>query len=111
MRIYRQVKKLHPTVSVATVYKTLNILKELGMIQELAFPEEEARFDPNMKPHLNLVCYRCGKVTDIEDRIAREMIVRISEMAEFAVTGQRLELNGICNSCGGRINPKKSRNL
>lgn len=108
-RIYREVKKLHPTVSVATVYKTLHILREQGMIQELAFPEGEARFDPNMKLHLNLVCYRCGKVTDIEHHIAREMIVKVSEMARFTVTGQRLELNGICSSCGGRTRTEKSR--
>jgi len=109
MRIYRQVKKLHPTVSVATVYKTLHILREQGMIQELAFPEGEARFDPNMKLHLNLVCHRCGKVTDIEHHIAREMIVKVSEMAKFTVTGQRLELNGICSSCAGRTRTEKSR--
>src|ERR1017187_6053469 len=54
--IYDKVKKVHPTVSLATVYKTLQVLRDLDLIQELNLPESKARFDSYMKPHVNLIC-------------------------------------------------------
>jgi Fur family peroxide stress response transcriptional regulator len=104
-RIYDEVKKVHPTVSLATVYKTLQILTEHRLIQELDFPEDPARFDSYVQAHMNLVCLRCGKIQDSDDPTAREMIARIAAKAEFTHTGQRLDIYGICKTC--RSNPKK----
>ena len=55
-RIHNKVKEAYSTVSLATVYKTLQVLKELGLIQELNFPQGQTRFDCYMKPHINLDC-------------------------------------------------------
>ncbi len=98
-RIYYEVKGLFPTVSLATVYKTLQVLKGLGLIQELSFPEGEARFDPYMKPHLNLVCTQCGNITDLDDHTAREIVERVASAAKFTTTGQRLDVYGVCEKC------------
>jgi Fur family peroxide stress response transcriptional regulator len=105
-RIYKEVKPVHPTVSLATVYKTLHVLKELRLVQELAFPEAETRFDSYMKPHLNLVCLQCGNVRDLDDRRIREMVARIAATARFIVTGQRLDMYGLCERCGGITRPR-----
>lgn len=99
-RIYDEVKAIHPTVSLATVYKTLQILKELGQIQELGFPHGESRFDPNMKPHINLVCMKCGNIQDLDDHIAQEIVERVASVTKFTATGQRLDIYGICEKCG-----------
>ena len=48
-QIYNEVKKVHPTVSLATVYKTLQVLRDLDLVQELNFPKGQARFDSYMK--------------------------------------------------------------
>ena len=98
-RIYEEVKKVHPTVSLATVYKTLLILREHGLIQELDLPESQARFDSNVEPHINLVCLRCGNIQDWDDPAAREMVARITAKAKFTLTGQRLDIYGICKKC------------
>jgi len=98
-RIYEEVRKIHPTVSLATVYKTLQILTEHRLIQELDFPKGQARFDSYVEPHVNLVCLRCGKIQDLDDPIAREMVARITAKAEFTRTGQRLDIYGICKRC------------
>ena len=103
LRIYGEVKKVHPTVSLATVYKTLQILKEQGLLQELDFPESQARFDSYMEPHINLVCLQCGRIQDFDDKAAREMIERVTAKAEFTRTGQRIDIYGICKTCHGRI--------
>lgn len=101
-RIYKEVKEIHPTVSLATVYKTLQILAELGLIQELDFPKSQARFDSYVEPHINLVCLRCGNIRDMDDSAAREMVARIAAAAGFTWTGQRLDVYGICKTCRRR---------
>jgi Fur family peroxide stress response transcriptional regulator len=99
-KIYEEVKKVHPTVSLATVYKTLQVLEELDLIQELDFPQSQARFDSYMKPHINLVCIRCGNIRDLDDETAREIVKRVAATTKFTPTGQRLDICGICQECG-----------
>jgi Fur family peroxide stress response transcriptional regulator len=98
-RIYSAVKEFHPTVSLATVYKTLQVLRELGLIQELNFLQGQARFDSCVQPHINLVCLRCGNIIDLEDPIAREIIARAAAATKFTATGQRFDIYGICQRC------------
>jgi Fur family peroxide stress response transcriptional regulator len=99
-KIYDEVKKLHPTVSLATVYKTLKVLEELDLIQELNFPQGQARFDSYMKPHINLVCLQCGNIKDLDGLTTREILEKVAAVAEFAATGQRLDIYGVCQKCG-----------
>ena len=101
-RIYDEVRKVHPTVSLATVYKTLQILTEHGLVQELDLPGSQARFDSYVEPHINLVCMRCGKIQDFKDNAAREMVDRAAAKAEFTRTGQRLDMYGMCKTCRGK---------
>jgi Fur family peroxide stress response transcriptional regulator len=98
-RVYSEVRALFPTVSLATVYKTLHTLSELGLIQELSFPQGQARFDSYMRPHINLLCMQCGKITDLDDAAAREIVERVASTAKFTTTGQRLDIYGICDKC------------
>ena len=97
--VYNEVRQTHPTVSLATVYKTLNFLSELGLVQELPFLHGETRFDSYVEPHVNLVCRRCGKVNDLENRLAREVVTRIANTTKFTPTGQRLDVYGLCQRC------------
>jgi Fur family peroxide stress response transcriptional regulator len=106
-RIYDEVKKVHPTVSLATVYKTLQILTEHGLIQELDFPESQARFDSYVEPHINLVCLRCDNIQDLDDPAVRKMVERITATTEFTWTRQRIDIYGICKICP--IEPNSAR--
>jgi len=100
--IYRDVKRVHPTVSLATVYKTLQVLKELRLIQELPLPQSEARFDSNVSPHLNAVCLQCGNVSDVKDQSLSNVVSRAASKTKFKVTGQRFDLYGVCDKCARR---------
>jgi Fur family peroxide stress response transcriptional regulator len=102
-RIYVEVKKVHPTVSLATVYKTLQILAQHNLIQELDLPESQARFDSYVEPHVNLVCVRCGNIQDFDDDAAQELVERVAAKAEFTRTGQRLDVYGMCKTCRNKI--------
>jgi len=98
--IYRELRHTYPTVSLATVYKTLGVLSDLGLVQELPFEHGETRFDSYAEPHVNLVCRRCGNVSDLEQRLAREIVARVAATARFTPTGQRLDVYGLCQRCG-----------
>ena len=102
-RIYDEVKKVHPTVSLATVYKTLQILAQHNLVQELDLPESQARFDSYVEPHVNLVCVRCGNIQDFDDDAAQELVERVAAKAEFTRTGQRLDVYGMCKTCRNKI--------
>jgi len=104
-RIYEEVKKTYPTVSLATVYKTLQILKEIGLVQELNFPKDQTRFDSYLEPHINLVCLRCGNIQDVDDVNAKELVKRIAAARRFTPSGQRLDIYGICEKCSEKKNP------
>jgi Fur family peroxide stress response transcriptional regulator len=105
--IYSQIKKAHPTVSLATVYATLQILKEVGLLQEMNLPQSKARFDPDMQPHVHLVCLQCDSIIDWINPLVSKVIAEIAADAKFSVTGQVLDITGLCSRCKGKTNLEK----
>jgi len=101
-RIYKEVREQYPTVSLATVYKTLDLLKKLRLVQELPIVDGDTRFDSKLKPHLNLVCQRCGKVLDVDSHVVQETIANVARTAKFDVRGVSLAIYGVCRECGVR---------
>lgn len=98
-RIYSEVKRVYPTISLATVYKTIQILRDAGLIQKLNSPQGQARFDSDMNPHINLVCLRCGSIKDWEDSALPEIIAKMAEITNFTAIGQSFDVYGVCQSC------------
>jgi Fur family peroxide stress response transcriptional regulator len=101
-QVYDEVKKIHPTVSLATVYKTLEVLRDLDLVQEINFPKGQARFDSYMRPHINLVCLKCGSITDVDDIIVQEITQKVISSTKFKLTGQRMDVYGICHKCSSK---------
>jgi Fe2+ or Zn2+ uptake regulation protein len=65
--IHKAIARRYPTMSVATVYSTLKLLKDLGEIQELSIRKRgKACFDPNPKLHHHVLCRKCGTILDVE---------------------------------------------
>ena len=64
--IFRAVQPRMPTVSLDTVYRTLWLLNELGLVATLGPRRENIRFDANLRPHHHYVCVRCGLTRDFE---------------------------------------------
>jgi Fur family peroxide stress response transcriptional regulator len=98
-QVYDEVKKIHPTVSLATVYKTLEVLRDLNLVQELNFPKGQARFDSYMNPHINLICLKCGKITDLDDFTSKEITTKVVAATKFKPSGQRIDVYGTCQKC------------
>jgi len=98
--IYQQVKIHFPTTSMATVYKTIVVLKELGEVLEIGFSDGSNRYDGN-KPysHPHLICTVCKKIVDPEIDTLRDVTAELSRDTGFRILNHRLDFFGICPEC------------
>jgi Fur family peroxide stress response transcriptional regulator len=99
-RIYEQVKSDFPTTSLATVYKTVTLLKELNEVLELGFPEGSNRYDGNRPyPHPHVICIQCKKIVDPDLSGLADMTSELKEETGFKIINHRLDFFGVCPSC------------
>lgn len=99
-RIFEIVKRDFPTTSVATVYKTLFLLKELQEVQELGFPHAGNRYDGvRPYPHPHLICTECKRILDPQLDSLEGMTRELAEETDFTITSHRLDFFGVCPEC------------
>jgi len=97
--IFEKVSKKYPSLSLTTVYHTLDLLKELELVHELRFDNHSSRFDPNTSIHVNVICRRCGKIEDYNsDSIQKKWRDLVSEIDVQSI-GQRLDVYFVCEKC------------
>jgi len=95
--IHKRLKGAYPTLSLGTVYKTLEMLQSLGLARAVSSPGPTRRFDGNQHPHHHLWCTRCGKLMDVElDSLAH---IALPESVGFQVTDVTIQFTGICADC------------
>ncbi|WP_319405637.1 Fur family transcriptional regulator [uncultured Desulfosarcina sp.] len=101
--IYEQVKTNFPTTSLATIYKNVAVLKDLGQLLELGFSDDSNRYDGN-KPydHPHVVCTVCRKILDPDISALADMTQELARETGFAITRHRLDFFGICPDCQAR---------
>jgi Fur family peroxide stress response transcriptional regulator len=97
-QLYQEVKKTYPTISLATVYITLDLLKKISLVQELGFSDRSSRYDPNNSPHVNVICPKCSKIYDYESAEAKKMLSQVVAEANLPLR-QRLDLYALCDKC------------
>ncbi len=100
--LYRLVRHEYPMISQATVYKTLELFKDLGLIVELGFGDDVNRYDVNPRPHLHMICVRCRRIFDLEDESLNEALARAADPPGFRVHYARYEYYGLCAECEAR---------
>ncbi len=99
-KIYQKVKQDFPTTSLATVYKTLIVMKEVGEVLELGFGEGGNRYDGNRPyPHPHLICTECGKIMDPDLVSLPEMTEALMSATGFKINTHRLDFFGVCPGC------------
>lgn len=98
--IHDQVKKKFPTTSLATTYKTVSLLKELGEVLELGFGEGSNRYDGNKpQPHPHVICTQCKKIMDPDVSTLRHMEQEVASATGFRILSHRLDFFGLCPDC------------
>ncbi len=97
--VYAVVRKQIPSISLATVYKTLHTFVESGVLRELSLHHGSLRVDPVTGPHHHLVCTKCKAVFDL-DEAALEAPHIVGKIPKgFKVQGISVELHGLCEPC------------
>ncbi len=93
------VRKHAPRISANTVYYTLGALQKAGLVHEVNFGHDRARFDGNVAPHHHALCQGCRRIIDIVDAGLDRTVVWRAAPRDFEVTGHRVEVYGYCAGC------------
>jgi Fur family peroxide stress response transcriptional regulator len=94
--IYRIAQEKQPRIGLATVYRTLNLLKDLGVVRACELGEAHRHYEAQQDDHLHLVCSDCGRIIDIPPP---ESLRDLAASQGFHVERIRLELIGHCDAC------------
>jgi Fur family peroxide stress response transcriptional regulator len=97
--IYERVKRDLPSISLATVYKTLKTFVHAGMLHEVSPHHGSWRIDANSHPHHHLVCTRCRSIRDLEINSLGPVKLRGKLPAGFRIEKFSIEVQGVCKSC------------
>lgn len=93
--IYLHLKKDYPRLSLATVYRNLNIYAEEGKVRKVSVPGDSERFDFNLSNHEHFYCDKCNKIYDVHLDV-KEVL---NNLSPFNVTSFKLMLYGTCDNC------------
>jgi Fur family peroxide stress response transcriptional regulator len=101
-QLYDQLRAQFPTTSLATVYKTLSLLDDMGEVLELGFGDDASRYDGNKPyPHPHLICIRCRRIVDAGPGLAEGPAQELAQSSGFRVVSHRLDFYGLCPDCQG----------
>jgi Fur family ferric uptake transcriptional regulator len=96
------VRREMPTLSLATVYKTLDTLAGIGAVRPVSRLGARGRWDANLGPHHHLICTACGAVSDVTEAAldaAAQRARRVAARHGFAAAGHAVEIFGRCAAC------------
>lgn len=103
--VYRRVRERIPTISLDTVYRTLWLLIDLGLLATLGPPRERMRFDANTSAHHHFICTRCGLARDFYSAAYDRLAVPSEVRALGQVERTHVELRGLCAECAAQAAP------
>lgn len=97
--VFSDVARRMPGVSLPTVYATLELLEELGLIRRVATEGGAVVFDPRTDEHHHLACRRCGAIVDVEADIETEALLAAARNAGFTPDHTQVVVKGLCADC------------
>ncbi len=98
-QLYKKIKSRFPTMSHATVYKTLALLKEMGQVLEIDL-RDDSHYDGNRPdPHPHLICMNCNKIVDGNLEIDHAAVRRLEKTSGYKIIRHQLAFYGLCPDC------------
>lgn len=101
--VYLLVKDKAPDTGLATVYRTLDLLSELDILDKINFGDGVARYEIRQEGakhfHHHLICLECGEVNEIQEDLLMDVEEKVSTKYRFLIKDHRLIFHGICDSC------------
>ncbi len=94
-------EKLGKKVSRSTIYRTLKLLKECGLVIEQKFEEKNRRYEPLHLSyhHDHLICLKCGKIIEFNEKKIENIQKKVAEKYNFKMVFHKLEIYGYCEKC------------
>ncbi len=100
-QLYQKIKLKFPTMSHATVYKTLGLLKEMNQVYEIDL-REDSHYDGNRpQPHPHLICMKCNQIIDAEVSLDQKSLRRLERTSGYQILRPQISLYGLCLDCKG----------
>lgn len=97
--VYKDIMKLHPSISKATVYRNLEQLSADGAIRRVETPGGADHYDDRLDDHYHIICDKCGRVFDIELDKVMDLREKVINSHGFRITGCNIIFSGICPEC------------
>jgi Fur family peroxide stress response transcriptional regulator len=101
--VYREVVRSFPTISLATVYNTLDTLESIREVQAVTIDPSRKRYDPDTRPHHHLMCDRCGTIRDVFEDYATSIRIPAELAREFQVDHTTVCFRGLCTRCSSKV--------
>lgn len=102
--IYLDLKVKYPSLSLATIYNTLDVLVGIGLVNALgSVGDDKVHFDADISPHINLACIRCHKIVDANSPFINQLNIEINKNSGFELFGSRIMYYGHCPECQNEI--------
>jgi Fur family peroxide stress response transcriptional regulator len=99
-QIYERVVADFPMTSLATVYKTVAVLKDMGEVLELGFGDSGSRYDGSKPyPHPHLVCVQCKSISDVDVGSLNELPQEVARQTGYRIVSHRFDFFGVCPRC------------
>lgn len=106
--LYRRLKPRFPALSLATVYKTLQSLQDLGLVSLVNRPHVEARYDAIVERHHHAICEGCGAIEDLFDKDLDALKFPTAAKG-FKVAGHSVHFRGLCAKCARRKDHRRKK--
>lgn len=107
--IYQQARQEIPGLSLGTVYRNLNLLRDNGEILELNYGSGQSHYDGRPENHYHFMCRQCGRVFDVEMGLMKTIETKVKNQCDFKIEGHRLEFYGLCSECQALEEEKKGK--
>lgn len=110
--IFEVLHRQDDTLSLGTVYNTLDALTRLGLVTTLGEvgDSDSTRYDADTGPHVNLACIRCRRIIDIQSAYVHQLAAEIEQTSGYALLGARVLYYGICPECQAKHTTSKNEN-
>lgn len=99
--LFEEVKKINPDVGLATIYRTLELMCELGITHQLDFDSKYKRYELNLEGghHHHLICIDCGKIIEFNDQALEDFENNLEDEYDFKIFNHRIKFYGYCSDC------------
>lgn len=113
--IFEHIKDIYPEIGLATIYRTLQLFEEIGLVYKLNFDDGCYRYeilsqnDKEIHQHHHLICKKCGKIIEVKEDLMNSLEEIIEKQYNFEIKNHIVKFTGICSQCRNKENNNGNR--